>query len=112
MYMYMNIIFKHIPPIIAKFHVELPWDVGTKIYKNDPGHMTKMPAMNIYGKYLKIFFSRTRIPMIMKLDEQHQGLEVYTVCINDGPWLTGTYLMARSKLTAYVFEWEKLLHSH
>ena len=32
-------------PIKAKFHVEPPWEGGTKVYINDPGHMTKMAAM-------------------------------------------------------------------
>ena len=39
--------------IEAKFHVEPPWDGGTKIYSNGPGHMTKVAAMPIYGKNLK-----------------------------------------------------------
>ena len=39
-------------PIKAKFYVEPPWDGGTKIYINGPGHMTKMAAMPIYGKTL------------------------------------------------------------
>ena len=43
-------------PIEAKFHMEFPWDVGTKICSNGSGHMTKMAAMPIYGKKpLKIF---------------------------------------------------------
>ena len=55
-------------PIKAKFYVEPPWEGGTKVYINGPGHMTKMAAMPIYGKnLLKIFFSRTRSPMILKL---------------------------------------------
>ena len=37
-------------PIEAKFHVDHPWDWGTKIYSNGPGHMTKMATMPIYGK--------------------------------------------------------------
>ena len=37
----------------AKFHVDLPWDGGTKVYSNGPGHMTKMAAMPIYGKSIK-----------------------------------------------------------
>ena len=37
-------------PIEAKFHLEPPWDRGTKAYSNGPGHMTKMAAMPIYGK--------------------------------------------------------------
>ena len=33
--------------------MEPPWEGGTKIYINGPGHMTKMAAMPIYGKTLK-----------------------------------------------------------
>ena len=40
-------------PIEAKFHVEPPWDVGTKVCSNGPGHMTKVAAKPIYGKNLK-----------------------------------------------------------
>ena len=32
---------------------EPPWEGGTKVYINGPGHMTKMAAMPIYGKNLK-----------------------------------------------------------
>ena len=40
-------------PIKAKFYVEPPWEGGTKVYINGPGHMTKMAAMPIYGKNVK-----------------------------------------------------------
>ena len=40
-------------PIKAKFYVEPPWEGGTKICINGPGHMTKMAAMPIYVKTLK-----------------------------------------------------------
>ena len=40
-------------PIKAKFYVEPPWEGGTKVCINDPGHMTKITAMPIYGKNLK-----------------------------------------------------------
>ena len=40
-------------PVKAKFYVEPPWEGGTKVYINGPGHMTKMAAMPIYGKNLK-----------------------------------------------------------
>ena len=40
-------------PIEAKFHVEPPWDEGTKVCLNGPGHITKMAAMPIYDKKLK-----------------------------------------------------------
>ena len=37
-------------PTEAKFYVEPPWDGGTKLCSNGPGHMTKMATMPIYGK--------------------------------------------------------------
>ena len=39
-------------PIKAKFYVEPPWEGGTKVYINGPGHMTKMATMPLYGKNL------------------------------------------------------------
>ena len=54
--------------IKAKFYVEPPWQGVKKVYINGPGNMTKMAAMPIYSKKpLKIFFSRTISPMILKL---------------------------------------------
>ena len=44
-------------PIEAKLHMESPWDGGTKICSNSPGHMIKMAAVHIYGKNLLIFSS-------------------------------------------------------
>ena len=55
-------------PIKAKFYVEPPWEGGTKVYINGPGHMTKMAAIPIYGKNpSKIFFSRTGQQIFTKL---------------------------------------------
>ena len=55
-------------PIKAKFYVEPPWGGETKVYINDPGHMTKMAATPIYGRNpSKIFFSRTGGPIFTKL---------------------------------------------
>ena len=55
-------------PIKAKFYVEPPWEGGTKVYINGPGHMTKMATMPIYGKNpSKIFFSRTSGQIFTKL---------------------------------------------
>ena len=34
-------------PIQAKLHVEHPLEVGTKVYINGPGYLTKMAAMAI-----------------------------------------------------------------
>ena len=76
-------------PIEAKFHMEPPWDGGTKVYSNGLGHMTKMVAMPIYGKHLKI--SSSPELMTLKLGMQHWVLEYYQVCSNDDPGLTLTY---------------------
>ena len=54
-------------PIKAKFFVEHPWEGGTKVYINGPGHMTKMAAMPIYGKNPSKIFSRTGGPIFTKL---------------------------------------------
>ena len=40
-------------PIKARFYVEPPWEGGTKVCINGPGHMTKMAALPIYGENLK-----------------------------------------------------------
>ena len=45
------------------------------MYVNGQGHMTKMADMAINSKKpLKIFFSRTRRPMILKLGMKHQAM--------------------------------------
>ena len=55
-------------PIKAKFYVEPPWEGGTKVYINGPGHMTNMAATPIYGKNpSKMIFSRTGRPIFTKL---------------------------------------------
>ena len=47
-------------PIEAKFHMQPPWDGGTKVCSNGPGHMTEMAAMPIYVKILKHFLLRNQ----------------------------------------------------
>ena len=54
-------------------------------------------------KTLKIVFSATKRPMILKLSIQYQVLEFYQVCSNDNPGLTWTYFTARSNLVSYPF---------
>ena len=86
-------------PIKAKFYVEPPWEGGTKLYINGPGHMTKMAATPIYGENpSKIFFSRTGGPIFTKLGMYHWGLLLIIVYINDVPGVTLTYFTARSNL--------------
>ena len=68
-----------------------------KVCINGQGHMTKMAAMAINSKILlKIFFSRTRRPMILKLGMKHQAKGLYKVCIKHDPGMTLTFFTARS----------------
>ena len=79
---------------------------------NGIDHMTKMAAMPIYGKNLKKnFFSRTRSPMILKLDMQYRELKFYEVYINNNPELVLTNFTARSNLVTWAFLWEKVKKS-
>ena len=88
--------------------MEPPWDGGTKVCSNGPGHMTSMATMPIYGKNLKKnFFSGTKMPMALKLGMQHRVLKYYQVCSNDNPGLTLTYFTARSNLVPNAFICEK-----
>ena len=95
-------------PIETKFHVKPPWDRGTKVCSNGPGHMTKLAAMPIYGKKnLKIFFAGTKRSMTLKLVMQQQVLKYYQVYSNYDPGLTLTYFTAKSNLVPYAFVLEK-----
>ena len=40
-------------PIKAIFHMESPWDGGTKVCSNGPGHMNNIAAMPMYDKKKK-----------------------------------------------------------
>ena len=83
-------------PIEAKFHMQPPWDRGMKVNAIGLCHITKVAAMSIYGKPLKIFFSETKRPMTLKLGMQHWLLRYYQMYSNDDPGLTLTYFTARS----------------
>ena len=66
-----------IKPIEAKFYEEPPWDAGTKVSSNGLGHMTKVAAMLICGKTLKIIFCGTKTPMTLNVDKLRRVLEYY-----------------------------------
>ena len=67
------------------------------MYMNNPGHMTKMAAIPIYGKNpSKIFFSGTGGPISMKLGMKYRWLKYYNVYIDHNPVMTLTYITARS----------------
>ena len=67
------------------------------MFINNPGHMTKLAAMPIYGKNpSKFFFSGTTGLISTKLDMMHRGLKDYDVIINHDLWMTLTFFTARS----------------
>ena len=75
------------------------------MYINNPGHMTKMAAMPIYGKNpSKIFFSINSGQISTKLGMKHRCLKHYDVYINHDPVMTLTYFTARSTWVANAFE--------
>ena len=77
--------------------MEHPWEGGKKVYINGQGHMTKTAAMAINRKKtLKIFFSGTRRPMILKLSMKHKELYKVYIHVNHNPGMTLTYVTARS----------------
>ena len=67
-----------------------------KVNINSQGHMTKMAAMAIKSKSFKIFFSRSKRPLILKPGMKHQGEELNKVYINHDLGMTLTYFMAMS----------------
>ena len=74
---------------------------------NNPGHMTKMAAMPIYGinpSNPSKIFSGNGGPISKKLGMKHRWLKYYNVYINHDPVMTLTYFKARSTWVAYVFE--------
>ena len=85
-------------PIKAKFYVEPLWVGGTKVCSWDPGHMTKMAAMPIYGKNSKKNLLQNRWA------DSHETWYValrspaHHSCSNDDPGVTLTYFTARSNL--------------
>ena len=65
------------------------------MFINNPGHMTKMATMPIYGKNPSKI-SGTTGPISTKLGMKHRGLEYYNVFIDYDLWMTLTYFTARS----------------
>ena len=45
--------------------------------------------------------------MILKLGMNHQGIELYKICINHDPGMTLILFTARSSSVTNAFEWEK-----
>ena len=73
----------------SQISYEASFGKGKKIYlhKWSRSHYQDGRHTQYMVQTFKIFLSRTRSPMILKLDMQHQGLELSKVYINDDPGL-------------------------
>ena len=72
-----------------------PGNERGKAYTFDPGHMTKIAVMPIYGKNIKKCFS---VSIALKLGMYYSGLLYYKGYINELSGLTLTYFMTKSNL--------------
>ena len=91
-------------PIIAKFYVEPPWEVGGQSYINgrSASHMAKMAAMPIYGNNLQ-----NRKSYDLETWHAASGTQALQFVYNCDPWLTMTNFTASSDLVTHAFLWEK-----
>ena len=94
-------------PVEAKFHVAPPWDGETKICSNGPGHVTKMAIMPIYGKNIKNLLLWNQKADDLESWYTALGTRVLPSMFKWWPWLTLTYLKARSNFVPYAFVWEE-----
>ena len=93
-------------PIEARFHVDSPWDEGTKVCSTGPGHMTNMTAMPIYGKKSSLE------PNLEKADDLESwyaasGTGVYQVRSNEDPCVDLDLFYGKIKFGTLCFVWEK-----
>ena len=70
--------------------------------------MTKMAAMPIYGKTMKILLLWNHKTDDLESLHAASSTRVLPSLFNDDPGLTLTYFTARSNLVPYTFVWEKL----
>ena len=79
----------------SQISYEPPWDGGTKVCSNGPGHMTKMAAMPIYGKILKNLLLRNQKADDLESWYATLGVKYYQFYSSNGPELTLAYFMAK-----------------
>ena len=77
------------------------------LFKRSRSHDQDGCHAHILGKNLKkIFFSRTKRPMTLKLGTQHRVLKYYQVCSKDDPpWVDLDLFYGRSNLVPYALLW-------
>ena len=96
-----NILSETTGPIKVKFHMEPPWDGGTKVCS--PGHITKMAAIPIHSKSLKESSTEPKDwwPWNLVCCIGCSSTTKFVQMMNPG--LTLTYFTARSNLVPYAF---------
>ena len=85
-------------PIEDRFHMEPPWDGGMKVSTTGLCRFTKMAAMSIYGKTLKILLLWNKKADDLKTWYAILLTQVLPNLPNDDPGLTMTYFTARPNL--------------
>ena len=96
--------------------MEPPWDRGTKVCSNGPGHMTNMAAMSIFDKNIKISSSlepKCRWPWMFVCSIEYSSTTKFVQMMTLGlfkwwPWVDFDLFTARSNLVPYAFVWEKV----
>ena len=80
---------------------------GTKVFINNPGHMTMTAAMPIYSETPSKSSSLEPLDRFQqKLCMRHRGIKYYNVFINHDPVMTMAYFTTRSTYVTHAFEWE------
>ena len=72
----LNFFFKTASIVFTRFHMEPSVERMLTICSNGSAPFKKTAAMPIYGKTLKIFFSRTKKALRLNLGIQHRGLSL------------------------------------
>ena len=88
--------------------MEPPWEGGTKVYINGPGHMTKRAAMPIYGKNHKNLLLQNQKSYDLETWHVALGTEALHSLYKDDPGLTLVYFKVMSNWVTCTFEWGKL----
>ena len=89
--------------IEAKFHMEPPWDGGTKVYSNGPGLMTKLAAMPIYGKTLKNLILRNQMANDLETWYAASGARVLPNLFKWWPWVDVDLFYGKVKFRPLCF---------
>ena len=99
----LNIFSETAWPIKVKFDMEPPRDGETKVCSNNPGHMTKMAAMPIYGKNLKNLLLRNQRADDLETWYAALGAQVLRSLFKWWPWVDLDLFYGKVKFAPLCF---------